>query len=234
MPKPFLVLSTIRSGSTHLTRLLNAHPQVVCNGEIFNDSDPDYNWPGYPPKSTKEMIEKAFVDFPGKEKDPAAVGCKLTDQPLFGEPTRLADLLALPDMKVIVLQRRNQVECLRSMLQAWDTSAWQQPTGRPQVPLPPVTLSPLAVKGFFERAESFYGKCSLLIPPGQRLWVDYDDLRANQGPVCAQLWYHLGVPPVAVEATLDKMEDRPLSETVENYEELQMLFEWTEYGVFLP
>lgn len=81
----------------------------------------------------------------------------------------------------------------------------------------------------------FYGKLAILIPPGQAIWVDYDDhLVADEGATLAQIWNHLGVPPVQVGHTLVKQEVRPLSETVENYDELVLLFEHTEYGVFLP
>jgi LPS sulfotransferase NodH len=237
VPHPFLILTTIRSGSTHLTRLLNAHPNVVCNGEVFNHSDPDYNWPGYPPTSTEAMIQAAFVDYPtrgGPKDDVHRVGCKLEDLSLFGEPTRLGQLLGLPGMRCLVLVRRNQFECFRSMLQAWETDNWSLEAGADRTPLPAVTIPPPTAAAFFNRAQNFYGKLHLLIPPAQALWIDYDDLGANQGPVLAQVWHHLGVPAHKVDASLSKLEERPLSETVANYDELQLLFEKSEYGGFLP
>jgi len=235
---PFLILSTIRTGSTHLTRLLNEHPGIVCNGEVWNDQDPDYNWPGPPPKSTAEMIQAAYVDYPIRgalKLGIDAVGCKVDDMSLFGERTRLAELLALPGMRCIVLQRRNQFESLRSMLQAWETSEWQRQTGEAPAVLPPVTISPPRALAFFERTERFYGKVSVLIPPEQRMWVDYDDLVSRQEQVLGQVWQFLGVDHyTGVGAQLQRQESRPLRETVTNYSELQLLFEYTEYASFLP
>lgn len=235
---PFLILSTIRCGSTHLTRLINEHPNVVCNGEVWNDQDPDYNWPGHPPKSTEEMIRAAFVNYPMREpkiKIVRAVGCKVDDLSLMAERTRLAELLAIEGMRCIVLQRRNQFESLRSMLQAWETSEWQRQTGEAPTVQPPVTLSPLRAQAFFERIERFYGKLSVLIPPEQRLWVDYDQLVARQEDVLGQVWQFLGVDHyTGAGAQLQRQEPRPLRETVSNYEELSLLFEYTEYAGFLP
>lgn len=235
-----MILSTIRSGSTHLSRLLNAHPSVCSGGEVFNTSDPDYDWwPRPAPATTDEMIEMAFVDYPlrgHKKRSVRAVGCKVTDRPLFEDPadrTRLAKLLALPGMRCIVLQRRNQAECVRSMLQAWETDSWSQQEGR-ATPLAPITVSPLRVQAFFERAIRFYGQCSVLIPPEQRIWIDYDSLLVREQFTMGRLWHFLEVPYRAVEATLARQETRPLQETVENYSELSLLFEHTEYASFVP
>jgi hypothetical protein len=233
---PFVILSTIRCGSTHLTRLLNEHPSVVCNGEIFNHEDPDHSWATVP-GSTAEMIQMAFIDHPGRDKKASvsAVGCKVDDISLFRERTRLAELLAVPGMRCIVLQRRNQFESLRSMLQAWETSNWQHQAGEEYVPPPPVTISPVRAMAFFERSEWFYGKISGLIPPEQRLWIDYDELVTKQDQVLAQVWQFLGVTPHGpLTSTLERQESRPLRETVTNYGELQLLFEYTEYAGFLP
>lgn len=233
---PFVILTTIRSGSTHLTRMLNDHPNVVCNGEVFNPDDPDYNWGPEPPKTTEEMIKAAFVDFPLNGHDihhVEAVGCKLEDVTCFYEQGRLVRLMQEPRMRFIVLQRRNQFECLRSFLQAMKTQHWQMPVGQDLVP-PPVTISPMTARTFFERAEAFFGRVSLLIPPGQRIWVDYEQLVAEPDYVMSHLWKFLEVEPWKPIPHLAKIEERPLSETIENYGELRMLFQGTDYSIFLP
>lgn len=237
MPVPFIVLSTVRSGSTHLIRLLNDHPAVVCNGEVMNPDDPDYNWDGPPPKTTDEMIKAAFENYPLRGHDAArvqAVGCKLDDGSILNCQGRLPQLMKIPGMRFVVMQRRNQFECARSFLQAFQTTEWQLQKGQKSAPVAPVTMSPITARSFFERAEVFYGRIALVVPPTQRFWIDYEAFRGHTAAFLDHLWTILEVPPHTSTPSLTKMEERPLSETVANYEELQMLYEHTDYSIFLP
>ncbi len=234
---PFIVLTTIRSGSTHLIRMLNDHPNVVANGEVCNADDPDYSWGKPPARTTEEVVQMAFEDFPfgtHNHRDVEAVGCKLEDLTLFSEQGRLPKLMAVPHMRFIVLQRRNQFETLRSLLQASARGVWQLQSGQQITPLPPVTVSPLMARAFFERAEVFYGRVSLLVPPEQRIWIDYEQLRAHTDMIMDHCWKFLGVDPHTCTPQLAKIEERPLRDTVANYGELQLLFEGTDYAGFLP
>ena len=156
------------------------------------------------------------------------------DGRLMSEPGRLSHLLQVPNIRFIILQRQNQFECLRSLIQAQETDSWQQWQGsKPDLP-PSVTLSPPMAMRFFERAEQFYGRLIQLIPPGMRVWLDYEQLRGQTDMVMAHLWKFLEVPPYTALPELAKQEERPLKETVENYAELQLCFGNTDYGIFLP
>jgi hypothetical protein len=216
--------------------MLNDHPAVVCNSDPFNPDDPDNSWPSEPPRTTEEMIRAAFVDYPlrGHEKASVrSVGCKLEDGRIVCEPGRLARLMQVPNIRFIILQRQNQFECLRSHLQATITGNWHLPVGQ-TTSTPPVAISPLRAQKFFERAVIFYGRLSLIIPPGMRVWLDYEQLKGQTDMVMDHLWKFLEVPPWTPTPQLQKIEDRPLSETVANYAELQLVFRETDYGIFLP
>lgn len=108
-------------------------------------------------------------------------------------PDTLEALLRIPRLRVIVLERTNHFEAVRSLEQAQATGPWQSFTSKGEVRTvgPQVRLDPQFCAQRFRTAEAFYSKLRETCPPERTHWVYYDQLRDDSGGVIA----HLAFPP---------------------------------------
>jgi hypothetical protein len=225
----------MRSGSWYLVELLNEHPCIVSNGEVLNPEDTV--WPGdnRTQLSDAQRLDLAYRRYfcRGEKQEIAAVGCKILAEQLNG-PLREGTLDALaqvPGMKVLVLERRNQLEALRSLRQAEATGRRTAPADRGEPLLPPVVyLSPGECLQRFRAAEVFYQQIRSTFPAEQRLWMWYEDLTEDPVVCLETVYSFLGVP-TAVSAldVLLRQEKRPLAATVSNFLQLREFFSATDY-----
>lgn len=214
-----------RSGSTHLCELLDQHPMVRCLQEPLTAGDADTAHNQYSDHiSDAELIEAAFRT----DEPVAAIGCKLLAEQLRNRPHTMRRLRQVPDIRFVVLERANQLEGARSMAQARTTGVWT--TNPDDAPPPMVRLDPHACLDRLELADTCYAAWRRL-PAAIHTWVDYDALRDGQDEALAPVWRLLGVdPPGPLASSQIRREHRPLSQTVENYTELQHLFAGTRYA----
>lgn len=236
-PDPFVILAMPRTGSHYLETLLNEHPNVQSNGELLNSWDS--GWPGADRTgmSDRDLLELAFVNFPVRDEKPKAtsVGCKI-NEPQFGErPTFFEALAAWPRLKVVILQRRNLLESLRSFVQARQSRQWLAPVTEGPAPVPPsVKLSPATCESYFRDADNFYRRIFSSFPSEMACEVFYEDLLDSPEECMANLFDFLGVPPHLLSGgvVLQRQEMRPLSETVLNFDELFSYFRGSSYQCF--
>lgn len=96
-PEPFAILAVPRSGTHYLEELLNEHPNVVSNGELLNEHDP--NWPDKARllRSDRELLECAYLRHPTRsdKTDVTHVGCKINEPHFYDRPGIMAELGAL-------------------------------------------------------------------------------------------------------------------------------------------
>lgn len=79
-PEPFVILAMPRTGTHYLEELLNEHPNVVSNGELLNEFDP--NWPDKARLlgSDRELLECAYLRYPARSDKKRCDACWLQDQ----------------------------------------------------------------------------------------------------------------------------------------------------------
>jgi hypothetical protein len=113
----FVIIASARTGSTHLTHLLNAHKDVICHGEIFR---PTLNSDRLPLRWDRDKREHRAIAALAelRERDPGAFllrvfaqncGCTSVGFKIFsGQNDEVLDTLILdPELGKVVLFRRN-------------------------------------------------------------------------------------------------------------------------------
>jgi len=208
----FVMVTMARSGSHHLQFSLNLHPHVKARKELLN-------------KTFERMTDAELIRTGFSAKPPAkAVGFKLLHEQIAGRPWTLTRLLDA-GAKVIVLERRNQVERLRSDAQAHVTGRWEVHTPPPR--LPAVSLDPQLTLWWMRTAEAFHRQLRE-IDPERLLWLTYENFDIS--PV----WPFLGVKdPGPLDPGTVRQEDRPLIETLTNHAEVAGLLAGTPYAWML-
>lgn len=211
---PFLLLSMARSGTQMLSGLLNQHPDVITHGEVLN------------PFTDIDDATISHLLWRRPEHAPmGAVGATLMPDHLTHRPFTLYNLLRTPNIHVIVLERANQLERLRSQTQAeyvhrWDVLA-------PSDDLPAVELDPDATLTALQQASLWHRHLAGI--PNHMMWLYYEDLISNPARIMGAAWSFLGVPAHPVTVTTWRQEHRPLVDTITNYDDLAKTLAGTRY-----
>ncbi|WP_085034729.1 sulfotransferase [Ensifer aridi] len=234
-PQPFAILGMPRTGTHYLEELLNEHPNVLSNGELLNTYDA--NWPDKDRllRSDRELLELAYLRFPtSSDKKVTHVGCKI-NEPQFQERPRFFDELARwPGLKVILLSRTNTLESLRSLVQARQSRQWLKFSCDDTSPPPRVKLSIASCEDYFRAADDFHARVAHSYASTNLLEIEYERLLREPAACLERAWQFLGVPALQLSgrSNLQRLENRPLDETVENFEELRRHFAGGPYARF--
>lgn len=252
----FVIISHLRSGTHLLRTLLESHPGIVCQTEVFNSDNP--NLP-YPLSTPVEAIlnEWVYRDFPPQIKCAGFVlqayhpgGLKafpgIRENPGWSEIwTRLQQM---PDLKVIHLRRKNGLRRHLSHIMARQTGTWhhwdpakvndvthiekpllQNHSGSPR---PQVKLQAEQLRLDFEEVDQLHQRINSLFSSGLYFPLVYEDLVAEPERWGAELLGFLGVAPRELKAAVRKLENRPLSTSIENFDTLKQDFigtPWQDY-----
>lgn len=213
---PFLILSLPRSGTQLLTAHLNQHPDIHAHGEILNQIDPD--------TTTADIMWRCWMHNPDSK---AALGATILHEQLTPRPLLLNNLLAIHNMHIIVLERANQLERIRSAVQAatmWDWSIDHPPQPKPAIELHPgKTLRELKTALLWHRE-----LCTITNPV---LWLYYEQLAEAPATTLTPVWefLHLTNPGPTLDTGTWKQEPRPLSDTVDNWDEIATMLAGTRW-----
>lgn len=216
---PFVLIAMARSGTQWLSSLLNAHPRVVSHGEVANSVLYGAD------VTDDDIIRRWYRTPPGGQP---VVGITLLDIQLNARPFTLPRLLTIRGMRVLVLERRNQLERLRSEAQAQLTGCWDVKT-LPAGQLPSVHLTDVRYK--LDTAHVFYSQLRREIQ--DVCWLYYEDLMNDQDREMKRVWKFLGVrsPAHLDQSSAFRQEPRPLAETVANLDEVRATLAGTQYAL---
>ncbi len=125
----YVILSTPRSGSSHLVRALEAHPHVACLGEIFNTHGGAMRRLGI---ASEEMLAKAAHEpLAYLEEVMTAWSRRPQAKPVFGfkmmlhhDPRVIDHLIGEASWQVILLRRDNTLAQWSSLQIAKATGDW--------------------------------------------------------------------------------------------------------------
>lgn len=212
---PFLILSLPRSGTQLLTAHLNCCRDVHAHGEVLNQIDTSV--------STDDIVWRCWQNTPRYR----AVGATILHEQLTPRPLMLTSLLAIHNMRVIVLERGNQLERIRSTVQAG--TVWDWSVDHPPKNLPTINLHPGRTLRELKTATLFYKDLTAIRNPV--LWLYYEDLAADPSSM-DRVWQFLDVPnpgPTLNTGTY-KQESRPLAETVANWDDIKTHLAGTRYA----
>ena len=218
--QPVPIFHIGRCGSTVLTSLLNQHPRILADGEIYQMVYPKVL------KTRPRMAPRRFTQFQIERKSRSA--------PLFGRYTYEIKFFSDLDMKhfpagipgytrflrelgvkqAIVLERRNLLRRFVSTRIAVARGAYQAKDGGSPTDLPSVVLDPDSIG---------LGKPHEMIELFEKVTQQYDELRSvlqDHGIETLSVTYEDDIesdPLVAAQKCYDFMKLRPFSPTITHH-----------------
>jgi len=221
----FVILCLGRTGSTHLVFLLDSHPQIRCFGELFTYQE--------------GTLDEAFVtssqsdprDYVAQLTSPlteTAVGFKLPLSSIRAHPDSLG-LLEPPDLRMVRLGRLNLLALFVSRRLLASTRVPQSTRG--DYGDATVVLDPKQCLAVFRRMEEHERYLDELTDGKPVFRITYEEL--VKGQRLDEIQRFLGVEPTAMESPFRRIRSRPLSETVENWSEVEAALRGSPYERFL-
>ncbi len=224
--EPRFVIFTIgRAGSELLVTLLQSHPGILCDGEIFHK----------PRTLSNQVILRRSTR---ARLHGQAYGFKLlthhasTVRPL--DPVGFVRSFHERGFRMIALERRDwlqqSISSVRSMqAQLHDT---REARGR----FAPIHVDPVAVLAalyLIEGAVTFLRSALAEVPTLSLVYEDDLEDEEKQRRTIDRICSELGVPPAAVHTNLVRITPRTAAEQVENFDEVADLISRTRYRRFL-
>lgn len=222
----FIVLTRDRTGSNMLVQALNSHPKIASDYEVFAKL---YG------RTEEEIMSHAFGRQPFYIR---AKGFKIfyyhpqddSDSPVWEM------LQAIEGLHVIHLKRRNILNALVSSRVAYQTGIYGVRNDREasssieQLPL--IRFTPEELEADFHKNRQWedWGKRTFADKP--MLDVAYEDVARDLTREVGRVAEFLGLKAHTPKTDFRKQRTRPMYDVVENYGELKVHFQGTEWEAF--
>lgn len=230
----FVIVSTPRSGTHLLRTLLGSHPCIEMHGEAFNRFGQHLLPYSVQDTTAKNILERHL--FRPYFEYVQAVGFVLfrdLDEQWGGENV-WETLAGLPELKIILLDRRNCLERMVSLRKSLLDHIWyvgrDEEHARKQVRL---RVLQEELVDFIERDLANRAAFCERFSQHGILSIAYEDLLAHPESTHAELLAFLGVPVVRLEPGTGKKETATISSTVDNYAQLQSALQETPYERYI-
>lgn len=252
----FVIISHLRSGTHLLRTLLESHPALVCQSEVFNSDDPALPFALDTP--TRDILEQWVY----RAFEPAiqSVGFVLHAYHPWGlqafpgireNPTwaNIWELLeTTPGLRIIHLRRENLLRRHLSHVMARQTGTWHDwvadradsithlhapaaingtTSDRPRV-----ILDPQRLQIDFEEVERLHAAVAQRFAGTRYLALTYEQLCHDRDNQSARLLEFLELPRTPLQAGVSRLESRPLAESIQNFDELRTVFRQTRWAGF--
>lgn len=222
--KKFLMFAFGRSGSELLRSLINSHPDIYCDGEIFLK------------KNT--VFPRRYLDNRTKVYGKKIYGYKAKVYQLDSQYKREDTVEAkffTDDFKIIYLRRKNFFRQALSVLLGHQRKIWHD------FEADPLNNSRFAIDcdellSRIETIERFEKREMELLEGEDYLYINYEkDLYSgeNHQKTADRVFEYLGVESVPVTTKFHKTTPEDPSDFIENYEEVYTTIKNSEYARFL-
>ncbi|MDQ6797224.1 MAG: Stf0 sulfotransferase family protein [Actinomycetota bacterium] len=227
--KRFVLFGTGRVGSELLMDLLNAHPDIVCDGEILTDDT--LRHPGH-------LMEWRAVR--ARARGAKAYGFKLLTSQLrratsISDPHAFLARLAARGDVIVLMERRNLLSVGVSFIQA-ETIGWHHRTDSDPPAGQQIEVDPIdAVHGVYALEEATAWNESVVEGIAHLRVVYEDDLEdpARQQSTVDTIVNALGLPSAPVSTELVRVVPRALRDRIANYDEVADVLSRTRYARYL-
>lgn len=224
----FVLLTVGRTGSNWLCTLLDSHPDILCHHEIFNEERIIYAFSrrdGSLDLGTMEdrdrdplgFLERVWRERCGKR----FVGFKLCP----GQDERIFDaVLGEPEIKKLILHRRNRIKTFVSRRLAEATGQWESyPGQKVSTRGRRLRVDVADLWAYVTRIQEFYGGLGeTLASAGQRpLWLTYEELATAEERRRILGFLGAGSPGGDLVGQTRKMSSDDLRDVVLNFAELE-------------
>lgn len=252
----FVIISHLRCGTHMLRTMLESHREIVCQSEVFNSDSRNLPYPLTTP--TREVLNRwVYRPLPAKTRCVGFVlqayhpfGLRafpgIRENPLWGDIWALLE--GMPGLRVIHLRRENLLRRHLSHVLARKTGSWhdwdrervwnvshmEQPSigDLNRLSRPSVRLDPKTLQLDFEDIEQLHRRVTHRFRDAAYFPLRYEDLCADPGRVGGDLLRFLGAKARPLCPAVEKIEQRPLDVSIENYEELRGTFTGTRWQSF--
>ncbi|KAL6841786.1 hypothetical protein ACP4OV_028298 [Aristida adscensionis] len=239
----FVVVSMQRSGSGWFETLLNSHPNISSNGEIFGRMDRRQNISSIL-RTLDKLYNLDWLTSAAKNECTSAFGFKwMLNQGFLDNHDDIVNYLNKKGVSVIFLFRRNTLRRLISVLaNDYDRDAKQlNGTHKSHVHSkeeaevlakfkPELDISTL-IKNI-RNVEKSIRDCLEHFNSTRHMTLFYEDIIGNINAL-SQVQEFLGVPVRKLISRQVKIHTRPLPDLVKNWEEVSRKLNGTEYAQFL-
>jgi len=226
----YVIMSTPRSGSSHLVRALESHPHVACLGEIFNTNGGAMRRLGI---KSDETIAKAVNEPLAYLEDVVTAWTQREDaKPVFGfkmmlhHDARVIDhLVSDPSWKVILLRRDDTLAQWSSLQIAKSTGEWgskrKKARAEAGIEEPPTRIEFKArvFENYGSKLESRYGSLKLRLVDHAVFEIATEAIDARRDEMLA----FLGVDPKLAEPAPgvgERQNGSSLEDRFTNYDEV--------------
>ena len=218
----FLILTSGRTGSSHLVSLLDSHPDLCCFGELFRPAAASFPFFYVNTRHTDPHEYLAsLTDRVGKR----LMGLKLTANCLATHP-EAERLLQDVRVRVILLRRANLLAQALSGGLAKVTGVWHS-TGGKRDPRAQVRIEPERIVGILVRLQEQQLALAALCREHPVFELSYEDLAA--GNRLDDLQRFLGVEPRPLTSRYSRLDPRPLRDKIENWEDVSAALAGTQF-----
>lgn len=222
-PAPdFVVFCEGRTGSTHLTGLLDSHPQIHCDCEIIPPAGPHASYFG-PLESKIEFLRERKLAAGGK-----LYGFKFTVHMRNEEPGLLQHFLT-HGTRFLLLRRGNAVDHFVSMKLAQLNQNWESRTAYKTQQL---TIDVQELRAFADAQESINQRLERESSANPQFVLDYEELNSPDRLNAAL--HFLGVKPQPLSSPYRRCRTASLPEIVLNYDEVALSLQGTPLERFMP
>jgi len=221
----FIVVSLPRTGTHMLRTLLNQHPNIRTETELFNETSKHCR--KWRKKSAQWVLENvAWCDSPQQIRGCMVHLCHGYTWGLWQH------LMSRNDVRYMCLRRSNLLEQYLSFQQALVHQHWQtyRHESRPMVQA--MSFKPQEVERYFQDMEAYWQFFAQAFSNRPTCTVWYEDLCHETETVSRQAQAFLEATPISgLEPDTVKV-GRPARELISNYDELREYFWDTSYRAF--
>ena len=236
--------------------MLESHPALVCQSEVFNSDDPKLPYPLT--LETREILDR-WVYFDHGEQCKAAGfvlqiyhpgGLKafpgIRENPAWNN---IWDLLQqMSDLRVIHLRRENGLARHLSHILARRTGQWHKwnperldevthlhkpdTTGSFDTDRPVIALDADRLRQDFEEVDELHRAAEQKFSAGHYFPLSYEQLCRDPESIGASLLQFLNLEPANLEPAVSKLESQSLDRRIVNFSELKPVFNespWSGY-----
>ena len=217
----FIILTRSRTGSNLLVSLLNSHPSVYSEREIFARLNG---------RSYKNILSKVFSKQPFYIK---AKGFKIFYyHPIDGRSDKVFNALkSIEGLKVIHLKRRNIFRTLISRKIAGNQNVWWT-TKTSKENSKKVTFTVKEADEGFNQTRCWEKEGDKIFKNHDLITIYYEDLASNREATFRKITEFLGIKYSKPKTSLKRQNYQEIKDLVTNYDEIRMAFQGTKWQSF--
>lgn len=232
----FIILAAPRTGSNLLCTLLNSHPEVLCHHELFNP-----NGIFYALDYRDGTLD--FGSMEARDRDPFLFLQRVWEHPqnaccLGFKMTRgqndvvMRTLIEDPEVLKIVLYRRNRLKTFVSEQLARETDRWEvYARDELATATPKLHVDVESFKAHCDLNERFYQDIQNSLQSSRQPWIEtmYENILTGSEHVRLLGFLGVGVTQVGLTQSSIKQSDTDLRTHIENFQELELALQGSEY-----